>query len=275
MDVECWRDQVEQRLLRRQLSIREISEARKFCAGVVPLDSRPVIEALQGQVDVFVGFEFDDGEAAVAGGGQHVEHGAVGGGECGNLRIELLRLQALVDDADVGDDQGFEPALGAQAKQRVLARAVGMAGVADGGEKLQEEREVGVAVLTIEHALFSADAENDFLLAAERGRFGAHAGACKLEAAPAEGEFGGREHGDLAVGQNRVDAGYGVGETFERGGFVGGVDQAGGDVAPVAAIDFHQGIVAPVQFKQAPLGGGAVQVGHALSDERGTALRDE
>ena len=46
-------------------------------------------------------------------------------------------------------------------------------------------------------------------------------------------------------------------------------------IAAVGAVDFHQAIVPLVQFKQAPLGGGAIQVGHALADEREAPLRDK
>src|SRR5580658_1725866 len=146
-----------------------------------------------------------------------------------------------------------------------------MARVADGGEQLQEEREITL----LENTRFGADAEDDFLFAAEGCDFGAHSSAGELQASPAEGEFGGREHGDLAVGQDRVDAGDRVGEAGERGGFVGGVDQAGVDVAAVATIDLGQGVVAFVEFEQAPLGGGGVEVGHALADEPGTAWRNK
>ncbi|MGC1647186.1 MAG: hypothetical protein WA741_15325 [Candidatus Sulfotelmatobacter sp.] len=69
VDVECRRDQVEQRLLGRQFAVCEVSEAGKFLSAVMPLHSRPVVEALQRQVDVFVGLEFDYGESAVVGGG--------------------------------------------------------------------------------------------------------------------------------------------------------------------------------------------------------------
>ncbi len=151
----------------------------------------------------------------------------------------------------------------------MLARAVGMADVADGGEQLQEERPVA----GIEDALFGAHTKDDFLAAAERRRFGAHAGAGKFQASPAKGKFGGGKHGDLAVGQDGLDSGDRVGEPFERCGLVGRVDQAGGDVAAVRAIDFQQRVVALVQFKQTPLGGRPVQIGHALADERGTAVR--
>src|ERR1700686_2927298 len=108
MNVQGGRYQVKQGLFGRQLATGEISEAGKFSASVVPLDSRPVIQALQREVDILVGLELHDREPAVVRGGQHVEHGAVGGGECGNLRIERARVQALVDHADIGDHQRFQ-----------------------------------------------------------------------------------------------------------------------------------------------------------------------
>ena len=65
MDVQGWRHQVQQGLFGGQLAGGEISEAGKFSTTVMPLDSRPVVEALEREVNVFVGLEFDDGEAAM------------------------------------------------------------------------------------------------------------------------------------------------------------------------------------------------------------------
>lgn len=45
--------------------------------GVVPADANPVVEALESEVEIFRGFEFEDGEASVAGDGEEVEHAAV------------------------------------------------------------------------------------------------------------------------------------------------------------------------------------------------------
>ena len=47
----------------------ELAEAGSGVGGlqVVVTDANPVVEALQGEVEVVVGFEFDDGEAAVGG----------------------------------------------------------------------------------------------------------------------------------------------------------------------------------------------------------------
>jgi hypothetical protein len=78
-----------------------------------------------------------------------------------------------------------------------------MASVADCGQELQEERPVAF----LEDALFGAHAEDDFLLAAEGGGLGAHAGAGEFEASPAKRKLGGGENGDLAVGQDGSDSG--------------------------------------------------------------------
>jgi hypothetical protein len=60
--VQSGGDQQEQRLLRGDLASGEIAELRKLAAALVPGDAGPVIHALQGKVDIFVGFEFDCGE---------------------------------------------------------------------------------------------------------------------------------------------------------------------------------------------------------------------
>ena len=57
-----------------------------------------------------------------------------------------------------------------------------------------------------------------------------------------------------------MNAGDGLREPFKRSSFVGRVDQARGHVAAVGAVDFHQGIVALVEFKQTPFGGCRIQV---------------
>ena len=60
MDVQGWRDQVQQRLFGGQGAFRKISEAGELFAAVMPCHSGPVIEALEWKVDIFVGFEFYD-----------------------------------------------------------------------------------------------------------------------------------------------------------------------------------------------------------------------
>ena len=74
VDVEGGGDQVEARGERGEFEAAEVAVALElakafFVSGlqVVVTDADPVVEALQGEVEVVVGFEFDDGEAAVGG----------------------------------------------------------------------------------------------------------------------------------------------------------------------------------------------------------------
>jgi hypothetical protein len=47
--------------------------------------------------------------------------------EGGHLRIDETLIEALVDGADIANDQRFQPALGAGAKDRVAADAMRLA----------------------------------------------------------------------------------------------------------------------------------------------------
>ena len=112
MHVQGGRDQHEQRLLRRELASRKIAELCKLPAVLVPQDARPVIHALQGKVEVFVGFEFDDGQSRVASYRQNVNHRSIRCGECGNLGIHRFRPQPPIERRKVAGDERFQPALG-------------------------------------------------------------------------------------------------------------------------------------------------------------------
>src|ERR1700686_3136184 len=118
----------------------------------------------------------------------------------------------------------------------MLAGAVGMAGVANRGDKLQEECPVAL----LENVLFGAHAKDDFLLAPERCRVGSHAGTRELQSTPTKRKFRRGEHGYLAIGQDGIDSGDGLREPFEGGGFIRRMYQAGGDIAAVRAVDFLQ-----------------------------------
>src|ERR1700733_1001934 len=67
MHVQRGGDEKQQRWLVAQFAAGKISEALKFSASAVPLDSRPVVKPLQRQMDIFFGLELDHGEAALAG----------------------------------------------------------------------------------------------------------------------------------------------------------------------------------------------------------------
>lgn len=125
---------------------------------VVVADADPVVEALEGEVEVFFGLELDDGEAAVGGDGEEVEHAAVGGGEGGDLGVDVGGVEVGIDGLDVAAEEGFEPALG-------LGAVEGVAFVSGGGAAAEEARdefaEVG-GVVVGERGFVGSGAEGDF-----------------------------------------------------------------------------------------------------------------
>ena len=233
MDVKGWGNQEQKRICARKFAAGEGPELLELAASVMPLHAGPVVETLQTQVDIFVGFEFDDGQAIVAGGGQHVEHGAVGGGEGRGLRVEGAVIEVLVERSYVADQQRLKPALRMQAKKLVM---MGTLRAARGAQAVDQVIEDG-GIAFVEDALFGADAEGNLLAAAKGGWFMANAGAGELQAMPTEGNFGGGQDGDFAFGQATEHLVNRVGEAIEGRSFVGTADQAGVDVAAVGEIE--------------------------------------
>jgi hypothetical protein len=124
MDVKGGGNQKQQRVLRRKLPAGKIAVLLKLPAGVVPPHARPVVEPLQGQVDVFVSLELHDRQATVAGGRENVEHGPIRCRKSRHLQVEAAGVEALVDGADVPDDQRFEPAFRMEPPQGLMPRPV-------------------------------------------------------------------------------------------------------------------------------------------------------
>ena len=89
----------------------------------MPLHARPVIQALQRQMNVFVGLQLDDREPSFARQRQHIDHRPVRSRKCRNLRIDRLGFQPLVNHADVVHHQRLQPALWMHAEQAVIAAA--------------------------------------------------------------------------------------------------------------------------------------------------------
>ena len=137
-------------------------------------------------MNIFVGLEFHHRESPFVRYGQHVEHGAIRRQRMrGTCEYSELESKPLVDDADVAYHERLQPALGTQPKQWMLPRPVRMSSIADRRQELHEKRKVAI----FQHTFLGADAEDDFLLAAERRGLGAHTRASKFQASPAEGKF--------------------------------------------------------------------------------------
>ena len=66
VDVERGGDAEEERVVRGKLNARKVAVAGDVSGTVQPADAKPVVEGLEGQVEVVVGFELEDGEAALA-----------------------------------------------------------------------------------------------------------------------------------------------------------------------------------------------------------------
>jgi len=103
MDVQRGGYEVEARWERGELDAAEVAVALELAeAGggvgglqMVVADADPVVEALQGQVEIVVGFELDDGEAAVGGDAEEVEEAAVAGsGDGRDLGVDVVGVEA-------------------------------------------------------------------------------------------------------------------------------------------------------------------------------------
>src|SRR5271167_307765 len=119
-------DEVEKGRRFGKLTAGEVAVADEAAVLLVPAHARPVVEALEREMNVLVGLQLEDGEAAIEGAGEDVDHGAVGGGEGGNLRVDEALVEPLVDGANVADDQRFQPALGAEAIDWIAVKAMRM-----------------------------------------------------------------------------------------------------------------------------------------------------
>ncbi len=90
----------------------EVADAGERTGGglgfgeVVVTDADPVVEALEGEVEVLLGLEFDDSEVMVAGDGKEVKHAAVevaaGAGEGGNLCVDGRGCEAGIERREIG-----------------------------------------------------------------------------------------------------------------------------------------------------------------------------
>jgi hypothetical protein len=125
-------------------------------------DTNPVIERLQGKVQVFVGFELEDGEAARPIEGEQIEHTPVTRGECGNLGVEQIAAQVRQDLVDVHAEPRFEPSFRLQPEECIGVGAIWIAAKEQAREQLAAER----LVVRGERRFVGSRAEGDFLFAA-------------------------------------------------------------------------------------------------------------
>ena len=114
-----------------ELGLGEIVFLFEVVLGGVVGDAHPVIEGLEGEMDVFFGFDFDDGEAGLVIDGEDVGDVAVYAGNRGDLTVEGGVFQVGFDGLEVEADLGFEPGFGVAGVEGI--EFVGRIGGAEAG----------------------------------------------------------------------------------------------------------------------------------------------
>lgn len=122
-------DEEEARRVRAEVLAREVVPCREVIGGGVVSDAHPIIEGLEGQVDILLGFDFDDGEAAGVIDGEDVGDAAVEAGDGNDLGVEGLGEEGGVEGLDVAVELGFEDGF--------RVEEIGLAGL--GGEEFGVE----------------------------------------------------------------------------------------------------------------------------------------
>jgi hypothetical protein len=140
MNIERRRHQEKTRRSGTERDSGEIAMVLKLAAVQMPLDAEPIIQGLQGQMEVFGGFELDDGEASVPIGRDQIEDAAITGREGRHLPIDRLRKQSGVDDLDILAHLGFQQGLRVEA-------AIEFAGMRTGGIGAGLQMRVQVAMI--------------------------------------------------------------------------------------------------------------------------------
>ena len=96
---------------RSKVLSRKISESLKLASCLMPSHSRPVIQSLQGQVDVFIRLEFHHCQSPFASDGQHINHGAIRSRKRRHLLIQARCIKPFVHCTHILNYQRFQPAL--------------------------------------------------------------------------------------------------------------------------------------------------------------------
>ena len=209
VDVEGGGDQIELRGLGREAGLRkvavmlEVADAGE-CAvrgigmcQVVMANANPVVEALHGELEVFVGFHLDDGEAIGLGEGEEVEHAAIeigaGSGKRGDLGVDGSGLEIGVKGRESCAESAFEPALGLRAEEWILC-GVGVGRVGGSSAATIEQVAYELAEMGLggrqEEGFSGAGADGHFKLPVEGLAREGGADAGKFETVQEEGELG-------------------------------------------------------------------------------------
>src|SRR5580700_8056866 len=149
-------------------------------------NASPVVDGLQGQVEVVVCFELEDGEATLTSDGEQIEQRAVGRCEGEELRVDRSIAEVGVDEREVAAENRFKPALGLEAEERVVGGGGGITAAEEAIHEVEEEVFGGF----IEEGFARGRAEGDLVLTREGAVEERVADAGVFEAVEREGDFG-------------------------------------------------------------------------------------
>ena len=113
---------------------------------MVPADAQPIVQALQGEMQVLIGFEFQHRQTAVAGHREQVEHAAIAGLKSRYLGVNVrgvkLRKAALpvAERLDIAAQLRFKPCLRCHAEERVFEAAVRVPAFKQPGNQFAKQR---------------------------------------------------------------------------------------------------------------------------------------
>src|SRR5262249_5984494 len=118
--AQGWRYQKQKRRSWRKLEAWEVTVLLEFAPLMVPLHARPIVEALQGKMNVFVGLELEDRQASVARAGQDIDHCSIRCGKCRNLRVRARCVELGINCGNALENQRLQPALGIHSPQGIV-----------------------------------------------------------------------------------------------------------------------------------------------------------
>ena len=215
-------DEKEPRRVRLEALVGEVAvglEIAESGVGIevsemVVADTDPVVEALEREVEVFFGFEFDERQLAGKGNGEEVEHAAIGVGaatrEGGDLGVDGGRGELRIECGKILAKEALEPTLGLQAEEGIapVGDRTGRDGAA--GEEMVDERAECRLVVRGERGFVRPGANGDLELAVEGLAGVALADAGELQAMEEKGEVRGGAEAELAGWGGGLEAGFGV-----------------------------------------------------------------
>src|SRR5215471_7150147 len=140
MHAQRRRYQKQKRRSWRKLEAVEVTVLLKFAPLMMPLHARPIIEALQWKMNVFVGFELQNRQPRLASAGQDVDHGPIRGGKCRNLRVRVRGVEPGINRCNALENQRLQPALGIHSPQRIVTIRSRIARRYNRLRKLREDR---------------------------------------------------------------------------------------------------------------------------------------